>query len=128
MERSLLWMSCFHAIIPATHPLHACCFKLGVYTEQHVLVDVHLSTMTARILQQCPLTLRTLLHETSGTGAELVLKQIASFRYTRGVYLRFPFRLLTDGRPYDFINIAFKAALLAAGYAVISMDFRGTGD
>ena len=34
---------------------------------------------------------------------------------------------MTDGRPYDFINIAFKAELLLAGYAVISMDFRGTG-
>lgn len=34
---------------------------------------------------------------------------------------------MTDGRPYDFINIAFKAELLLEGYAVISMDFRGTG-
>ena len=34
---------------------------------------------------------------------------------------------MTDGRPYDFINMAFKAELLLAGYAVISMDFRGTG-
>ncbi len=35
---------------------------------------------------------------------------------------------MTDGRPYDFINIAFKAELLLAGYAVVSMDFRGTGE
>ncbi|KAL0052970.1 hypothetical protein WJX82_010541 [Trebouxia sp. C0006] len=48
-------------------------------------------------------------------------------RYTRGVQLRFPFRLMTDGRPYDFINIGFKAEALLKGYAVISMDFRGTG-
>lgn len=34
---------------------------------------------------------------------------------------------MTDGRPYDFINMAFKAELLLAGYAVVSMDFRGTG-
>lgn len=34
---------------------------------------------------------------------------------------------MTDGRPYDFVNIAFKAELLLAGYAVVSMDFRGTG-
>ncbi|DBA77051.1 TPA: hypothetical protein ACH3X1_009638 [Trebouxia sp. C0004] len=47
-------------------------------------------------------------------------------RYTRGVQLRFPFRLMTDGRPYDFINIGFKAEALLEGYAVISMDFRGT--
>lgn len=52
---------------------------------------------------------------------------IVVHRYTRGLYLRFPFRLMTDGRPYDFINMAFKAELLLAGYAVISMDFRGTG-
>lgn len=35
---------------------------------------------------------------------------------------------MTDGRPYDFINIGFKAEALLAGYAVVSMDFRGTGE
>ena len=35
---------------------------------------------------------------------------------------------MTDGRPYDFINIGFKAEALLAGYAVISVDFRGTGE
>ncbi len=35
---------------------------------------------------------------------------------------------MTDGRPYDFINIGFKAEALLKGYAVISMDFRGTGE
>ena len=48
-------------------------------------------------------------------------------RYTRGVYLRFPFRLMSNSRPYDFVNISQKAELLLAGYAVVSMDFRGTG-
>ena len=62
-----------------------------------------------------------------GLGKFDAVDNIVFPRYTRGLYLRFPFRLMTDGRPYDFINIAFKAELLLAGYAVISMDFRGTG-
>ena len=48
-------------------------------------------------------------------------------RYTRGVYLRFPVSLMTKGRPFDFVNISQKSELLLAGYAVVSMDCRGTG-
>ena len=59
---------------------------------------------------------------------EHLIHDRSTCRYTRGVQLRFPFRLMTDGRPYDFINIGFKAEALLEGYAVISMDFRGTGE
>lgn len=59
--------------------------------------------------------------------ANVTTDDMVARRYTRGVYLRFPISRMTDGRPYDFINLAFKAELLLAGYAVISMDFRGTG-
>lgn len=35
--------------------------------------------------------------------------------------------MMTKGRPFDFVNISQKSELLLAGYAVVSMDFRGTG-
>ena len=63
----------------------------------------------------------------SGPGKRQAADSIVARRYTRGLYLRFPISRMTDGRPYDFINLAFKAELLLAGYAIISMDFRGTG-
>lgn len=62
-----------------------------------------------------------------GPGKRQAADDIVACRYTRGLYLRFPISRMTDGRPYDFINLAFKAELLLAGYAIISMDFRGTG-
>ena len=41
--------------------------------------------------------------------------------------LRWPLKKFTNGRPVDLINFELKAALLAAGYAVVTIDVRGTG-
>lgn len=41
--------------------------------------------------------------------------------------LRWPLKKVTNGRPIDPINFELKAALLAAGYAVVTVDVRGTG-
>jgi hypothetical protein len=41
--------------------------------------------------------------------------------------LRWPFNRLTKGRPVDLINFELKAALLDGGYALCSIDVRGTG-
>ena len=41
--------------------------------------------------------------------------------------LRWPLKRFTNGRPVDLINFELKAALLAAGYAVVTIDVRGTG-
>lgn len=49
-------------------------------------------------------------------------------RYMRGVKLRWPAKNITNGLPLDPINHAAKCFLLAAGYAVVSMDVRGTGE
>lgn len=48
-------------------------------------------------------------------------------RYMRGMRLRWPLKKLTNGRPVDLINFEQKAALLAAGYALVTIDVRGTG-
>ncbi|CAL8463886.1 g3421 [Coccomyxa elongata] len=48
-------------------------------------------------------------------------------RYMRGMRLRWPLKKFTNGRPIDPINFELKAALLAAGYAVVTIDVRGTG-
>lgn len=48
-------------------------------------------------------------------------------RYMRGMRLRWPLRHITNSRPIDLINFELKAALLAAGYAVVTIDVRGTG-
>ena len=48
-------------------------------------------------------------------------------RYMRGMRLRWPLRNFTNGRPVDLINFEQKAALLAAGYALVTIDVRGTG-
>jgi hypothetical protein len=45
----------------------------------------------------------------------------------RGMRLRWPLKKLTNGRPVDLINFEQKAALLAAGYALVTIDVRGTG-
>jgi hypothetical protein len=45
----------------------------------------------------------------------------------RGMRLRWPLKKFTNGRPVDPINFELKAALLAAGYAVVTIDVRGTG-
>ena len=45
----------------------------------------------------------------------------------RGMRLRWPLKKFTNGRPVDLINFELKAALLAAGYAVVTIDVRGTG-
>lgn len=42
--------------------------------------------------------------------------------------LRWPLKKYTNGRPVDLINFELKAALLAAGYAVVTIDVRGTGN
>ena len=34
---------------------------------------------------------------------------------------------MTGGRPIDLISQEFKNAVLSAGFAVVSMDVRGTG-
>ena len=33
-----------------------------------------------------------------------------------------------NGLPIDFIGHDLKASLIASGYAVVSLDIRGTGD
>jgi hypothetical protein len=48
-------------------------------------------------------------------------------RYMRGMRLRWPLKKYSNGRPVDLINFELKAALLAAGYAVVTIDVRGTG-
>ena len=48
-------------------------------------------------------------------------------RYMRSAALRWPFSLMTRGLPVDFIGQELKTTLLAAGYAVVSIDVRGTG-
>ena len=48
-------------------------------------------------------------------------------RYMRGMRLRWPLKKLTNGRPIDLINFEQKAALLAGGYALVTIDVRGTG-
>ena len=48
-------------------------------------------------------------------------------RYMRGVAPRWPFSIWSGHRPVDFINQDLKVALLKAGYAVVSIDVRGTG-
>lgn len=48
-------------------------------------------------------------------------------RYLRALRLRWPIRTATNGRPLDLLNIELKPALLAAGYAVVTIDVRGTG-
>ena len=45
----------------------------------------------------------------------------------RGMRLRWPLKKLTNGRPIDLINFEQKAALLAGGYALVTIDVRGTG-
>lgn len=45
----------------------------------------------------------------------------------RGMRLRWPLKRFTNGRPVDLINFELKAALLAAGYAIVTIDVRGTG-
>ena len=45
----------------------------------------------------------------------------------RGMRLRWPLKRFTNGRPVDLINFELKAALLAAGYAVVTIHVRGTG-
>ena len=42
--------------------------------------------------------------------------------------LRWPLKKFTNGRPVDLINFELNAALLAAGYAVVTIDVRGTGE
>lgn len=45
----------------------------------------------------------------------------------RWIHCRWPFSLLTGGRPIDIISQELKTAVLSAGIAVVSMDVRGTG-
>lgn len=89
----------------------------------HFLVYCFKPGMGQLIFFVCPL----LATYGPGPGKRQAADNIVACRYTRGLYLRFPISRMTDGRPYDFINLAFKAELLLAGYAIISMDFRGTG-
>lgn len=118
-------MSCCQATTPAMHNSHVHYSKPGKSTVlSHSQYHHDIQLFFSRPLQVC----LTCPHQAC-TGSCQVVSWcvIAVHRYTRGVCLRFPFRLMTDGRPYDFINMAFKAELLLAGYAVVSMDFRGTG-
>eukprot|EP00898_Chlorokybus_atmophyticus_P004091 jgi/Chlat1/4683/Chrsp3S05620 len=49
-------------------------------------------------------------------------------RYMRAMRLRWPWRSLFPGsRPIDFMNFAYKRAFVAAGFALVSIDVRGTG-
>lgn len=48
-------------------------------------------------------------------------------RYMRGAAARWPFNLLSGHRPVDLINQDLKLGLVRAGYAVVSIDVRGTG-
>ncbi|KAF0686705.1 Aste57867_21547 [Aphanomyces stellatus] len=49
-------------------------------------------------------------------------------RYFRSIALRWPWRLFVNqGRPFNFINAGYFKRMLADGYAIVSMDVRGTG-
>eukprot|EP00884_Botryococcus_braunii_P020657 jgi/Botrbrau1/7275/Bobra.0318s0013.1 len=48
-------------------------------------------------------------------------------RYCRGMKLRWPFNRLTNKKPIDLINFELKASLLDRGFAVVTIDVRGTG-
>ncbi len=48
-------------------------------------------------------------------------------RYMRATELRWPLRLLSRGRAVDLVNLELKAALVNGGYAVVTVDVRGTG-
>lgn len=45
----------------------------------------------------------------------------------RGIQLRWPLSKLVAGRGMDFVSVELKNCFLAAGYAVVSLDIRGTG-
>ncbi len=45
----------------------------------------------------------------------------------RATELRWPLRLLTRGRAVDLVNLELKAALVNGGFAVVTVDVRGTG-
>lgn len=45
----------------------------------------------------------------------------------RATQLRWPLRLLSRGRAVDLVNLELKAALVNGGYAVVTVDVRGTG-
>ena len=48
-------------------------------------------------------------------------------RYMRGVALRWPLSILTNGQPLDLLHSDITVRLVDAGYAVILYDVRGTG-
>lgn len=45
----------------------------------------------------------------------------------RGVRLRWPFRKNLKGRPFSLLDMETKTYFLAAGYALVTIDVRGTG-
>ena len=45
----------------------------------------------------------------------------------RATQLRWPLRLLSRGHAVDLVNLELKAALVNGGYAVVTVDVRGTG-
>ena len=49
-------------------------------------------------------------------------------RYMRGVTLRWPLSRKVNKRGVDLVSFEHKCCFLAAGYAVVSMDVRGTGE
>ncbi len=49
-------------------------------------------------------------------------------RYHRSISLRWPFRCLVNrGRPFSLLNTKYFHRMLAEGFAVVSIDMRGTG-
>lgn len=111
MARSLQSTCCCPGRTAARKPYHAYCIKRG--TTSRAIAETYKLGLTC--------SRRSITRAANGKVQPYVC------RYTRGVYLRFPFRLMSNSRPYDFVNISQKAELLLAGYAVVSMDFRGTG-
>lgn len=70
------------------------------------------------------LALDVLLPSPEGTSRGAIFYQT---RYMRGIQLRWPLSKLVAGRGMDFVSVELKNCFLAAGYAVVSLDIRGTG-
>ena len=76
------------------------------------------SKQAAQVCQQQAQAVHLYLRERTRTS---------SCRYMRATQLRWPLRLLSRGRAVDLVNLELKAALVNGGYAVVTVDVRGTG-
>ena len=86
----------------------------------------HLQSQYVPMQDGVRLAVDILLPSKCGGGAAVPAVFIQC-RYMRSAALRWPFSLMTGGLPVDFITQELKTTLVAAGYAVVSVDVRGTG-